>query len=650
MQLGRFLGLDRADLAHGTRLAFAAWLAYALAALLHIDNAYWAAMPVWVVAQPAKGLLIERGFFRFVGTILGAGAGFGIVQLGFGPYPTLLLLGVWISCSAMLVHILRGVHGYGALLAGITAAVVVLPSILRPEHTTDLAVARVECTLIGVVIVTLVTGLWTPASPRQEFYSRVRRLAGEAIAFALAPPAEPADARERQMLREISEVQANVSLVSAGSIEGYRRLHHVDALIVAALDVMAVGHRLAERLRRDKATCAFLTADAARQAADDLLAVPFQAPAETQALLSRFGYIDADLAKAVQRLVAADKAFETEPSGADARSFGRKAIYLAPHRDARLAAEIGLVTGAATFLAALLGHVSGWQTGELAALGVCIFSMILGATSAPHMVAPTLLKGVGAGVAAALLYRVAIQPQVTTPTELLLSIAPFLLLGGLARASRKTAGPALDANMCFLLASQAALPAVTDRAVIMNQAAALMLGASLVSVGFMLLPPMANRRTTLIARAIGADLLRMLKDRRTGDQAPQTERIRRQILRLSLHLDKAALPGFRSGWSLLGALNLADAIASLRSISMQRILDPTASTAIREAKASLRSMFEDPVGVAYSLERQAGLLADEEVADLLCDAASALRASRSLLSYVADSAPARRSSSSVVAD
>ncbi|MCR0984403.1 hypothetical protein [Roseomonas populi] len=40
------LGLDRAALLHGLRLALAAAIAFAIASFLHVGNAYWAAMPV----------------------------------------------------------------------------------------------------------------------------------------------------------------------------------------------------------------------------------------------------------------------------------------------------------------------------------------------------------------------------------------------------------------------------------------------------------------------------------------------------------------------------------------------------------------------------------------------------------------------------
>src|SRR5690606_8334708 len=65
---GIYLGLDRAGVGYGLRLALSALLAFSVASLLQVENAYWAAMPVWVVTQNVRGLLIERAVFRVVGT------------------------------------------------------------------------------------------------------------------------------------------------------------------------------------------------------------------------------------------------------------------------------------------------------------------------------------------------------------------------------------------------------------------------------------------------------------------------------------------------------------------------------------------------------------------------------------------------------
>jgi uncharacterized membrane protein YccC len=192
-----------------------------------------------------KGPAARTRFFRIIGTALGAAVGFGILQVVGDPYLVLVLLGVWVAANAGLVHILRGVHGYGAMMSGMTAAIVVLPSVLAPEQSGAVALARLECTLIGVVVVTLVTGFWTPDSPRQEFHGRVRHLSSDAVAFVAALlkdiPQEKGEALERRILREMGEVQATASLVTAGSIEGYRRLHHVHALVTVSLAVMAAG-------------------------------------------------------------------------------------------------------------------------------------------------------------------------------------------------------------------------------------------------------------------------------------------------------------------------------------------------------------------------------------------------------------------------
>jgi uncharacterized membrane protein YccC len=642
-RIGRSLGLNRAGLAHGLRLAFAAWLAFAIASLLHVGNAYWAAMPIWVVAQASRGLLLERAVLRFLGTVLGAAVGFGLLRLTDDPRLLLALLGLWVAANSAATQLLRGVLAYGALMSGMTAAVVILPSVLAPGHSAAVALARVECTLIGVVVVTLVTGLWTPVSPRQAFFRDVRRLASDAVGFVAAvlegAPPEEADAGEQRILREMGEVQATASRVTAGSVEGYRRLHHVDALVTASLAVMAAGRALDQRLRREGGLAGPLADDLASLA--DLLrrTEPRDAGAQ-RALLSRIERHDARLAHALDRLIRAEAAFGMEPGRADARSFGSKASYLAPHHDARLAAETGLATGAATFLAALLGYVSGWPMGELAALGVCIFSMVLGSLPMPRAVAPLMLLGVGIGVVTALFYRLAIQPHVTTIPALLLSIAPFILLGGLARASRRTAGPALDANMCFLLASQAVLPPVTDRVVILNEAAALMLAAGLVCPVVMALPRRVGRRAEAAMEAIHRDLLRMARQRAPEDPARREASAARQILRLSLHLGQMTGLRMPPRFSLLAVLNLGEAIARLQGLLTRHDLDGATRQVLSEVPAMLRCMREDPAGIAREIEHRARALDDRAAAEVLRDAAAGLRASQALLTLSIDPASA----------
>lgn len=600
--LGARTGLDKAGMLHGLRLAAAASLAFAVATAFHIENAYWAAMPVWVVSQPTRGLLLERAAFRLFGTLIGASVGFGLVGLQLDATVVLALLSCWIAGNAFLAQALRGVQGYGFVLAGMTAAVVVLPSVLDPSHAAALATARVVCTLIGIVSVTVVTGLWTPSAPREAFYARVRRIAEQARSIASSPHGSHDGSEIRHALREMAELQVEAGLISAGSPSGYRRLRHVDGLIVAGLGV------LAETQARDWS----------RQPGN---VAPGVGEAE-----AKTGY-DQRLGAALDRLRKAESAFAGEGGDADAKSFAPKMVYLAPNRDWGIATEAAAIAGIGTFVVACLAVASGWAASELTALGVCIFSMVLGTLPSPKAVAPVMIKGVCVGVATALVYRLVIQPHVLTVPALIASVVPFLLLGGVARASRKTAAPALDANMCFLLGSQATLPPVTDTSAILAGSAALLVAVAIVAPVFMMLPSGPERRAANAARDIRKDLLRMIRLSQSVDPEQLRARTTRQILRLSLHLERHVRFSRQPDAHALPALVLGNAIASLLTLRDAPQTEVTARQLALRGLQMLEQMDERPAMTADDLDRLATAVpaGSAAIAVLLREVAAALR-------------------------
>ncbi|HET8728107.1 MAG TPA: FUSC family protein [Alphaproteobacteria bacterium] len=638
VSLGRHLGLDRAVVGQALLLAVSAWTAFALASSLHIANAYWAAMPVWVVAQPSRGLLIERGLFRVVGTVLGAAFGFAVLHVVGDRYLQLLTVAGWVALNAALTHVLRGVSAYGALMSGMTAAIVVLPSVLSPEPSLDIALARVECTLIGVVVVTLVTGFFTPTSSRAAFYARTRHMAGDAVDFVVlllrgVPEPKFRDA-ERRILVEMSEITAAAGGVAAGSLKSRRRLRYVDALVVASLSVMAAGRALQMRGDADIDGLALIEslsrlAERLRQAKPDRTPDRPAAPA---------GLADPRLAAALDDLIAADSALLTGVEEAGARAFRREAPRLDPNRDWSVGIKVGIVTGGATALTATAAYAAAWPAGELAALGVCTFSLVLGSMPLPHAIAPHMLKGVTAGILAALIYRFGLQPHVGTLPELLASVAPFLLLGGFARANRKTATAAIDANMCFLLAGQPVLPAVTDPVVILNEAGALMLGAALTTTGFILMPRRPDRQAAKALEAIRRDLERLVASPQAAPSAQWDLGAKRRILRLILHVSRAGKGNFRRPQGLLGVLNLGHAIIGLQRLAVSPSLGDDDRRAIRGVLSALGT-FRKELPDADALARQAEDLSDGSAARAVKDAATALRQAGHLLVPVGRSRP-----------
>jgi uncharacterized membrane protein YccC len=640
-KIGTTLGLDRSGVGYALQLALAAWLAFAIASLLHIENAYWAAMPVWVVAQSSRGLLLERGFFRIVGTLVGAAVGFGLIHIPASPYVVLALLGVWIALASGLTHLLRGVHYYGALMGAMTAAIVVLPSIWTPDTALAIAAARVECTLIGVVVVTLVTGFLTPESKRQEFYQRVRKVSGDAMAH-VAQLLRGSDSErnaevERRIVAGLSKLENAAPLVSAGSIEGYRRLRHVDALVVASLSAIAAGAALRARIQAGEAAGITVPTDLPerlQRLADQLRAAPSTAVQEMPALA-----LEADdkalgrLARALQQLVASAAALCSANGDADSRSLGAAPQLLAPHREWALARRTGLVSGLLSFGASALGYWSGLPAAELAALGVCIFSTVLGSMALPQKVAPSLLKGILAGVSVATLYRFLWQPHITTIFQLLLSVAPFILIGGFARASKRFAIPAIDYNMGFLLASQAVLPAVTEPAAIWGSAFALSGVALLVGGSFIWLPRSPKRQALEAARTVRRDLQRLIERRQEPDRGDWHAQTTRQILRLTLHLGRAEELSERLPAGMLAVLGLGYAIGDLHEAARRAPSGPGTQRVATEALDLLARCTDIPELCAARLRVLAAGADDRPLADILKDIAAALMAGSALLTF-----------------
>lgn len=619
--------LDRAGLSHALQLTLAAGLAFAVAAALHVQNAYWAAMPIWVVAQPTRGLLLERAVLRIVGTFLGVAVGFLLLHATPQAHWQLAGFAIWMGLCAGSTHLLRGVHAYGALMGGITAAIVLLPTVLDPTHSMDRAYARVECTLIGVVAVTLVTGFFTPGSGRQAFYQKVRLLAADAVAFAAeAVQGRATEADERKLLAEISDVDASASLVSAGSLEGYRRLHHVHALVIASLEVMAAA-RAAHDKERTNDTLANKLAALAGQLRHSSTSVALPAdlaptdpprPAQHR------------LIQALDELRRADDQLRHEPAEADARSFRKKAVYLAPQSNGTLAWQMGLLCCGLAFPAAIIGLETGSHSALLTAIGITLFSLILSSVPLPQVLAPKMLTGILAGTLAAVFYRLAIQPHVHGLASLVISVLPFMFIGSLARASKRLADSGLEGTMCFMFASQAGMPAATPAA-IWSDAAALIAGAVVVTTGFRLLPRQPLRQAQKVARQIVQDLYRLLrpgqKQPESGSASDWHAHTSRQIMRLTVHLGRAGELGSAAPAGLLAALNLGHALATLQTAAQD-----TKNTQAAEALQRLTNFTQSPDSAADEMEALARQTAPP-MSDSLSDIATALRESRSLLHF-----------------
>ncbi|MBV8319099.1 MAG: FUSC family protein [Hyphomicrobiales bacterium] len=140
----------------GVRLWGAVCLALYVAFWLQLDNPFWAGITPALVSQPQLGASLRRGWFMMIGTIVGSVA---IVALtacfpqdraGF-----LVGLSSWGAACALATTVFRNALGFGAALAGITAAIIAGDNLGATGGPNDqvfmLAVTRCSEVCIGIV-------------------------------------------------------------------------------------------------------------------------------------------------------------------------------------------------------------------------------------------------------------------------------------------------------------------------------------------------------------------------------------------------------------------------------------------------------------------------------------------------------------------
>src|SRR5580692_627100 len=158
------LSAVREPLLFGVRLWVSVCLALFVAFWLELDNPFWAGASAAIVCQPQLGAALRKGWFRMIGTVIGATmivaltALFPQDRIGF-----LALLAVWGGICAFIATLLRNFASYGAALAGYTAAIIAADTLGATGGASPnvfwIAVWRASEICIGIACAGLVLGL-----------------------------------------------------------------------------------------------------------------------------------------------------------------------------------------------------------------------------------------------------------------------------------------------------------------------------------------------------------------------------------------------------------------------------------------------------------------------------------------------------------
>lgn len=615
----------RPALLFALRTSLAMLAALALAAALGLDSPQWAAMTVGLVAQPTRGLQLAKGFYRLLGTLLGALVVELLLRLAQQPALALAGLALWLGLCAGAAQWLRGIRAYAAVLAGYTPVIVALPAFAEPGRLDEFALARVGCIAIGVAVSTLLSSGFTPGADVREFRARVRDLGRATLAWtagALRGGDESAlAARERELLAELAALDARCDQVGAGSDGRRTRVRAARELIAAALLLVARTRALQPLLAAQPGGPAL----AARLA--EVLDGGRAAPAASATAL-----LAGELAAGPLR-TRLDEFAEALAAAADARRAGEQAtaVGLAPrphphfHRDRALAWHAARRAGLAVAAVAAFWQLSGWAGGLTMLMSCAVMCSIFAASDRAFAGLLAVLRGSVAGVACALLGKLWLLAGVDSFAWQLLGIVPVLFAGCLLIASPPTAITGTDFTMLFLLMFNpvpGAAPASLDH--LLPAGLGAIAGVAWVALVYRWLlpsdPPALLRR---LVRECVHDLRRLAMARRPPNAALWRARTLGRVLRL---VARSAVAGEAAAATLAGGIAaLTAGLALLRLHQCLPALDAVDVQAVRALFAACRDgLNTDPAALAVLARRLAASLSDADGAASLAEFADAL--------------------------
>jgi uncharacterized membrane protein YccC len=597
----------------GLRTAVASILALAIAYALHLDRPYWAAMTVWLVAQPTRGLQLERGVFRVFGTIVGSAAGLAMLRWAPGDAALVALMALWIAVCVGAGNWLRHLRGYAAALAGYSGVIIALIPFEAAGDPMALAWDRLACNLIGVATSIGVAALLAPRTPRADQLGAARRLAADALTWSArmlreGPDAETA-AIERRLMQAMATTEGGLDAAASGSPKGYRQARLLRSLFAALLRTMAAARTVRGRFDRGdlqpgewSERLATALGDAADAAADPARHLPdLYALAEVVVLhRPRVGDAVRDLAAALD--------------GLQAQGPGAALPRLIPHRDTPEAWRAGVRSGILVGGIGTLWLATRWPPLLGVLLGAAIFGAAFSRFDHPSRQLRLAIVGAVLGALSALAFRWLVG-EVLEEWIVLAAIAPLLAVGAMIGADRRYATVSLDFSMIFLLVSAPAAPLHGLPASAPHIALGVVLGMSAALLAFGVILPIDPRsRLASVSAAVVQDLERLARGDGPPDAARWRARSQHRALRLALRASTLPEPDLKAVDAALAGLALGASVLALRQLGQPA----------RPALDVIAEFAADPEAAARRLVAMASAEPEPELAALMRDAAAAI--------------------------
>lgn len=648
---------------------FAAFLALWIAFRLGFDSPRSAMMTVFIVALPSSGLVLEKGFYRLIGTLVGCGAALAIVGL-FPQQPMLLFiaLAIWVAICTGGSTLLRNARSYGFVLAGYTACMIAIPAIDDPLGVFNLAVARVTEITLGILCVAVVNDALFPRHQSEQLVQAVRRLYRNFAQLCHDAMRGKLDETQLETLHlqfatEVAALESNraAAFFEAGDIRTRtQQLHAFNAAAMAALTTFHTLHQWMHRLRQRGDSPVPQAMAPLYEAFSQALLVtelPARTAAEAGVTRERFAILQQQLPRMIEQARAEfarhdafgrqrldmDTALELMqrfndevyqligiyhdlPGRLSETGRARQAMPLSysARTPGTIAMAAGLRAAAALLILAVAWYGLNWPSAGGAVILSVVFCALAASSPDPNQMIRQVTIGFVAATPFAFVCAFYMLNHVEGYLMLVLSMGVFLLFGLYVTTWRRIAGIGLGFNLMF---AQIIAPENLMRFNVVNffnDAIAQIIGLVLASLMFALILPehrQGSRRH--IERAMWEEALLLCISDRAQLRHHFENRMRDLLNQLNMGIRGTADADTRRVLNqAIALLELGHAILDLRALNAQLPATHLARIETEKCVSVLADYFSRPQsdrhGHALVATREAGV----EMRALLAEAAS----------------------------
>ncbi|BBF85858.1 inner membrane component of tripartite multidrug resistance system [Aquitalea magnusonii] len=597
----------------------AAMLALFIAMALELPRPYWAMATVYVVSHPLTGATRSKAVYRIGGTLLGASAAVVLTPL-FVNAPTLLCLVValWTGSLLSISLLDRTPRSYLFMLSAYTLPMIALPTLNHPETIFDVALARSEEILLGILCASVVSALIWPGKVAPIFSARIsswmqdtRDWACELLSPQQGGGAQASHASRHKLAADILALDQFISHLSYDTtsfamVKHARELRGRMSMLLPILSSLTETRQaLVQQAAGLPASLTALMQQVADWMNDPDLHRSRQAVPALQRQLAALKQQIADgddwqslliahvLAR-VQSLINLwlDCRLLQQLLAEEHPTFTWKPAYrhwpvggTARHYDYGMVAFSSLQASTAIFLASQLWIGLGWTDGSGAVIMVAIASCFFAALDEPAPMMRTFLIWALVSIVLTTVLLFMVIPAAYTFEMLVAMLAiPFLLVGTLfTRPQFTMIAMMLTVNTATFLSLQGAYD--TDFTAFFNGNVATVVGVSFALLFSLLVRPfgieLAIRR---LRRASWHDLARMAAGRGLDDYPQLTARMLDRLGQLIPRLAASghdqlpqAFSELRTGFSVLHLQRDENALSGPAGLRVQQVLDEVAA-------------------------------------------------------------------------